>query len=227
MTSTLSVLGLYNYDPTIFERLALPEGVDSELLVDNLLFELGCLEVLYPSAPFMSDMIDLWSRKELPTWTRLYNAMQIEYNPIENYDRMEEWTDEREENKETTLTDTNILDGQTQNSGGTTQTNNRTTDGKTNAYNDNVLVPSVQEVESGTVSNIDTSKQEVDSTNTRNGSGSEDTSGSLTHKGRVHGNIGVTTSQQMLTAEMQLAPQLNIINYIITSFKNRFCILVY
>ena len=43
----------------------------------------------------------------------------------------------------------------------------------------------------------------------------------------IHGNIGVTTSQQMLESELELAGKLNIYNIIIDSFKNRFCLLVY
>lgn len=43
----------------------------------------------------------------------------------------------------------------------------------------------------------------------------------------IHGNIGVRSSQELAEQEIALAPKLNIINYIINSFKNRFCILVY
>ena len=228
MRSSLSILGLYNYDPAIFDRLALPDGIDRELLVKNLVCELGCLEVLYPSASFMADMIELWSNKELPTWERLYNTMLIEYNPIENYDRQEEWSDDRDETRESTVNDSTILDGQTQNSGSITHTiNNRTNDHKVTGYNSNSLVPQAQDVEHGSTVDTDATKQEVDSTTTRTGGGTEETDSTTTHKGRVHGNIGVTTSQQMLTAELELVPQLNIINYIISSFKNRFCVLVY
>lgn len=228
MTSSLSILGLYKYDPQIFDKLALPDGVDRSLLVNNLVLELGCLEVLYPSAPFMADMVELWSKKELPTWERLYSAMKIEYNPIENYDRQEEWTDERDETRESSVSDSTILDGQTQNSGSVTHAvQNMTTDRKVTGYNSNSLVPQAQDVEHGSTVDTDATLQEVDSTTTRTGGGTEDIDGTNTHKGRIHGNIGVTTSQQMLTAELELVPQLNIINYIISSFKNRFCILVY
>ena len=228
MTSSLSILGLYNYDPQIFDKLALPDGVDRSLLVNNLVMELGCLEVLYPSAPFMAVMVELWSNKELPTWERLYSAMKIEYNPIENYDRQEEWTDERDETRESSVSDSTILDGQTQNSGSVTHAvQNMTTDRKVTGYNSNNLVPQAQDVEHGSTVDTDATRQDVDSTTTRTGGGTEDIDGTTTHKGRVHGNIGVTTSQQMLTSELELVPQLNIINYIISSFKNRFCILVY
>ena len=228
MTSSLSILGLYRWDQQIFDKMALPDGVDRSLLVNNLVIELGCLEVLYPSAPFMADMVELWSNKELPTWERLYNAMKLDYNPIENYDRQEEWTDERDETRESSVSDSTILDGQTQNSGSVTHAvQNMTTDRKVTGYNSNSLVPQAQDVEHGSTVDTDSTRQDVDSTTTRTGGGTEDIDGTTTHKGWVHGNIGVTTSQQMLASELELVPQLNIINYIISSFKNRFCILVY
>ena len=49
----------------------------------------------------------------------------------------------------------------------------------------------------------------------------------ITRESTIHGNIGVTTSQQMLEQELEVVPKLNVINYMIDSFKNRFCILVY
>lgn len=228
MTSSLSILGLYKWDPQIFDKMALPEGVDRSLLVNNLVFELGCLEVLYPSAPFMADMVELWSNKELPTWERLYSAMKIEYNPIENYDRQEEWTDEKDETRESSVTDSTVLDGQTQNSGSVTHAvQNMTTDRNVSGYNSNSLVPQAQDVEHGSTVDTDATRQEVDTTTKRTGGGKEIVDDNNTHKGRIHGNIGVTSSQQLLTSELELVPQLNIINYIISSFKNRFCILVY
>lgn len=41
------------------------------------------------------------------------------------------------------------------------------------------------------------------------------------------GNIGVTTSQDMLTQEMEVAKIIQVIPIIVESFKNRFCLLVY
>lgn len=43
----------------------------------------------------------------------------------------------------------------------------------------------------------------------------------------AYGNIGVTTSQEMLTQELELAKIIEVIPVIIESFKNRFCLLVY
>ena len=43
----------------------------------------------------------------------------------------------------------------------------------------------------------------------------------------AYGNIGVTTSQEMLTQELEIAKIINVIPVIIESFKNRFCLMVY
>lgn len=53
-------------------------------------------------------------------------------------------------------------------------------------------------------------------------------SGSITHDNERHeyGNIGVTTTQQMIEAERALV-RFNIYDVIIESFKDRFCILLY
>ena len=43
----------------------------------------------------------------------------------------------------------------------------------------------------------------------------------------IHGNIGVTTSQQMLEAEIAIAEKINMYDYITRDFKMHFCVLVY
>lgn len=50
---------------------------------------------------------------------------------------------------------------------------------------------------------------------------------SVTHVNRTHGNIGVTTVAQMIEGELETYPKINIIDYIVDSFKKRFCLLVY
>lgn len=47
-----------------------------------------------------------------------------------------------------------------------------------------------------------------------------------THKGHLYGNIGVTTSAQMLEGELEIRQQ-NMIDIIVCSFKNNLCVQVY
>lgn len=110
--ATLSLIGLYNYDPTVLDGLKLPAALDREVVVDNLLLETEPFELLYPSAKIMRTAIERWSRKELPVWERLQATTEYEYNPIENYDRHAEWSDEEDR---TTMVKSES-DGETNNS---------------------------------------------------------------------------------------------------------------
>ena len=164
--TTLSILGLYQYNNQLFDGLRLPEGVDRETLVNNLLAETAEFEVLYPDAEFMANMIAAWSEKELPVWEKLESTLHYDYDPISNFDRHEESADSGESL------------------------------GKVAGYNATDLVNSSGE-----------------STDTK-------------RKARIWGNVGVTTTQQMIEEERRVS-QFNISDYIIESFKRRFCLLIY
>ena len=60
MRATLSILGLYQYSPDVFDLFKLPEGVSLDSVRDNILMELSELELLYPSGTFMKKAIGIW-----------------------------------------------------------------------------------------------------------------------------------------------------------------------
>ena len=92
-SATMSPLGLYNWDDTIFDLMQLPEEMDRQTLIDNLLAETAELEVLYTNPVIFKNLVGVWSRKQLDVWNRLYATTQYEYNPIENYNRQEAGTE--------------------------------------------------------------------------------------------------------------------------------------
>ena len=87
--TTLSPLGLYRWDDTIFDLMQIPTELDKPTLIDNLLAETAELEVLYPNPVVFKNLVGVWSAKQLDIWNRLYATTQYEYNPIENYNRYE------------------------------------------------------------------------------------------------------------------------------------------
>ena len=89
----LSIAGLYAFDNTIFDNLELPEGVEKNVLIFNLLSELAEFEVVYPNSDFMKTAIEMWSKANIKAWNKIYNTTMLDYNPIENYDRKEEFED--------------------------------------------------------------------------------------------------------------------------------------
>lgn len=222
MGATLSILGLYQWDNALFNTMYVPEGFttdDRQTLVNNILMECAELELIYPDWDFMQWAIENWSHKEKPTWDRIYSAAQLEYNPIENYNR----------NEVTTITD----DGSDQHSGNdvsrnsgsdtTASTGSSTNTHDVTGYESGTYVPK----DKMTNSSSDSVTATYGGTNTFTHGEKIDRDNERTIEGNISGNIGVTTSQQMLEQEIAIAPKLNIMNMIIRDFKIRFCLLVY
>ena len=58
-------------------------------------------------------------------------------------------------------------------------------------------------------------------------SGSGSASNTNTRTGHLHGNIGVTTAQQMITEEVKLRSSITLADVISSSFRKHFCIMIY
>lgn len=180
--ATLSILGLYNYDNHLFDEMVVPAGVVKDSLINNILMESAQLETYIPRFELLKALIGTWSATRLDAWTKILNALSLDYNPIENYARNEEWTD--------TASNTAQSTGSVLN--------------KVNGYNAQTL----------------TDSGKAETSDTTNGSGTN------THTGHVHGNIGVTTNQRLIEAELGLR-KTDIYEIITREFVEKFCILVY
>ena len=238
MMARLSLVGMYNWDNRLFDNMSIPTGfsaADKTTLINNILLECAELEVLYPAWSFLKSAIDTWSVKELITWQRIFDAAQEQYNPIENYNRTEKtntqnrgaMTHSGTDSVQGSGSDSDVSTGYDSDvgSGTDTQTTSNT------SFDSNTYQPH-DKVETGLGSTLTHNRNTTITHNhgikdsTTYGHTITDSTGSLVTS-NISGNIGVTTSQQMLEQELELAPKLNTINYIVESFKNRFCLLVY
>lgn len=223
--SLLTVEGLYNYDDTLFNGFNVPEGLVKQIAIDTILMRTRELEILYPDLNYMKTRITIWSNKYQINWKKLYDTTVLEYNPIENYDRVEDWTDTDDE------TSTSARD------------NTRNTTNTVKSTSTNEIMNSVNVTDQNTAFNAglaDHAKQITDGYTTENGSitnteTGKDTenenvnggrTGRHTKTGRAHGNIGVTTSQQMIQSERDLVV-FNLYDVIAESFIENFCLMVY
>lgn len=231
----LTIMGLYNYDNTIFDNLMLPDGVDKPTLVDNIILETAELECIYPTPVFLKTAIGLWSNVQFLTWDRVYTAMNLEYNPIENYDRQE--TESTTGTRAHSGRDTTTRSGTVSETGSTTASTQGTASESGTTTNKIAGFDSTTLVDHDSSTGSNTRQASDSSTGSSTRSGSDSSTQELTHgeqiadsgsrTSRIHGNIGVTTSQQMLQSELDLAPNLNIYQYITADFRKRFCIDVY
>lgn len=89
----LTLIGLYNYDNSLFDNVNLPEGYNKQDFIDAFLLEHGEKLVQYTDFDFMKFSLGVVSRKWYSELERIYTALRAEYNPIWNYDRNEEYDD--------------------------------------------------------------------------------------------------------------------------------------
>lgn len=230
MSATMSLLGLFQNNPSLFLELELPEGVSKDTVIDNLLMETAELEVLYPNPYFMQAAIGTWSIKELPVWQKLYETTVLKYDPIHNYDRNESWTENENTDKEGSSENRGSVSTETE--GNSTQ--NRNGSGSLNtshyvsAYNETDFTPTAKDSETQNASSTTSQKDSssVDSSESSNSNTSESEKRSVKRNGEISGNTGFHTKQKMIEQEREVA-MFNIIDHIISSFKNRFCLLIY
>ena len=94
----ITLLGLYNWDNSLFDTISLPEQINKDDFVFNLLTETGDLTAVYPDADFMKEAIKRWSATRVHTWERIANVLYEDYDPFINIkrDELREITQERD-----------------------------------------------------------------------------------------------------------------------------------
>ena len=254
MQATMSLLGMYNYDNSILDLLALPEDIDHDLVKDNLLMETAELELLYSNFGFMRQAIGSWSNKQLPIWEELYATTKYEYNPIWNKDGTIEETIERDlaTTDDLTITD-DLTDEQTrdatdeQTRDATDEqtrdlaaSNDNTTTGYVYGFNstadaaseksvvdqDTTDTGSITDTHTGTITDTHTGTITDTHTGTRTHDRDTTDTGTITTTRTEQGNIGLTSTQELIRQQRDVV-QFNIIDIIINDFIDRFCLRIY
>ena len=239
--SKITLVGIENYlnpDHSVFETMQLPDGIDKDTLIGAIILRCQEFELLYSDPDFLTAAVNIWSRKNYRTFEKWVKALDIKYDPLFNYDRTEEYTDTHsgDFNRNGTSNDSgNNGNTRTDNltmTNNLSDTNDVTTTHSEKAYNDQNYVGTTQDVvdqdesHKGTVTNTGTV---TDIGNfSSNGTTSENGKDNYTniHTARLFGNIGVTTSQQMLQSELDIA-RWNMYEHIADLFAQEFCIMVY
>lgn len=183
----LTLIGLYNYDPTIFAPLKLPDGLDAGIAAEVILREKGEFPVLYTDPNFLKYAIGTWSRQNQFMFEHLAAVQKSVYNPLWNYDRTEEED----------ITD----DGSTSSEGKSAQ------EDRVSAFNSSDYQPSAK--------NDFSEENTIKDKNQRK------------RKFRSYGNIGVTTSAQMLLQEKEVVEEMNQYMILADLFADAFCIKIY
>lgn len=279
MTITGINLLLQSSHRDLFDNLELPEGVDKDAVINMIYLRGGDYPVTYTDPDFMYNSLKSWSLAHYRTFKKWWDALNINYAPLENYDRIEDITDLRlnnktaNENSEDNInTSHQITRSHNDNTlGQETETGNgsdnkeltreeklksdikRKSTHNISAYNSSAdYVKDYEDASEETDENTNniTEKGNTTATTSRTNNNSVNTSGysndtdngidkhlnikngsenareTYTRQSKVHGNIGVTTSQQMLESELKVA-RWNIYEHIADAFIADYCIPIY
>lgn len=233
--ATLTLNGLYQYglydNKDLFKNLTFPEGIDKQLAVDNILHNCADFEVLYPSFDFMTEAIKMFSTKWNRTFVKWLAVMATEYEPLDNYDRKEAWSDSMHESTSESSFASESTSLSTSESSSTSTSDSTSESSSTNntrsAFNATTMQPDTSAAMTAATAGSG-------NTNSNSVSGRLDASESKdrrtgvldnenVHRGRVHGNIGVMTTQKIFMEEWEL-DKLNIYDEIMKLFAREFLI---
>ena len=168
----ITIIGAMEYyegkEENLFDFLELPEGLSKETLIDSIIYRAGDFELLHIDPPFTRYAIGAFSNKWYNTWDKWNTVLNMEYNPIHNYDRTEDITDKHtgtQDMKDTGTQTTGNTGNQTIGNTGTQTTANTGSQTKDNTgYQDNHL--ETEERLSGTDKVEETGTKDTTTTNT-------------------------------------------------------------
>lgn len=274
------IRAIIDADNTVFDNIVVPTGVDKDLLIDHIIYKYGDAPLMYPDPAVIKYYIGKWATRRLPLWVKYKAAIELQYNPIENYNRTEHHTEELYHSKSNTgtqdldktgtidldktgtvdLDKTGTIDidktgddtleflGTTKvetdnetltdisafNSGSYDPKDRVTLDGEQNTSFTNRKDKTTYNTNDETTFNtndettFDTNDKQTFNTNEqRTDNLTESGNHFLTIDSNISGNIGTTTTQEMLAAQLNLIPSFDIIDYIADDWHSEFNLLFY
>ena len=206
---------LITVDPDLMDDIVLiPESVtelDAAALKLAIIRRCGDVEPYYQDHDVFVMFSRLWFSTHDFLFSHAVEIWEATYNPIENYDRSETETITDSRSGSDSNTDTH--------SGTDAITTGSTSETGIAGFNSLDYADANSITESGSESTVHG--------HVISSAGTKSEQGSHSRNARIHGNIGVTTAQQMLEAEMELARHFWIYDYIANAYETDNFLTVY
>ncbi len=218
-TPKITMIGMYNHDEKLFDEMTLPPEINKEDFINTFLLNYGEFPVMYPSWQILKFAIGVWSKKWYHSIERIIRAMTEEYDPLHNFDRHELYTDTENKSEKNTMSYGSTI----------TETDSReietdgTNEAEVSAYNEDSYQPDNRQTVNNTESHSGSIETERDGKDTNDMTGNR----GLTHEGHLYGNIGVTKSTDMLTDELNVRRNQNILDIVSEMLFKEVCIYTY
>lgn len=223
----MTLYGMMQYDPSLFDNIVLPDGIDKDCLIAEIVQHSGDLYPYYQVPPFLKVNISYWFMRRRFDFEQMYKALNTDYNPLENYDRYEDLS--HSVSDKTNVTDSSTMGNTTTVDYGSviTDTRSDTATEAVSAYDASDYQNRNKRTQTGTTgSNRSGSDQNTTSGNT---SGQSDTDRKLTESNtnHIHGNIGVTTASAMIKETEEMRYKYDLYRMIAEMFEREFITQIY
>ena len=219
MRTIIQIATLYEYDSSIFTDMYV-KGVSKEQLIEHFLLSYGDLTPVYQDPKYLRRHVTSVARSLQWSIEHLWEVTQLDYNPIENYDRMESWEDKGGGTFQKGKVDTE----ETFNKGQITTSFGKVSDSTHKVAAFNSSDPEVANTDNTTDSGSNSQTFGADTSHGSVTNGLDESTTTGKHEGRIHGNIGVTTSQRMMQAEIDLSKAYNFLDEVCKLYADRILI---
>lgn len=199
--AVLNFFDILTIKPNFFDDADIDNRLDKNEIKMAILERCGTLLPLYTNSEMFKAFSDSFFMQRKAVISKLIDTTEFEYNPIDNYNRVEEIN----RNYQGTNENTTETDGRT--------TRESQQEQKHSAFDSNEYLPAEQVLGKST---------DTDKTGTK-GNGKNNISESI--KNVTKGNIGVTTTQKMIQDERKVVT-FNVYNWIAIEFEQHFFICV-
>lgn len=187
----------------IFENCTVPAPLDISMVKNEIMKRCGLLKPVYSEPEVFRDLTKMWFDSNQWNFEHLAQIVLAEYSPIENVYESDHWSTKH------TGTDRRNLGGKD------TVTDGSQTEHDVSAFNSNTYQPSSVDKNSG---DIDTKYGKTD----------DFTHGHIETYDRLrHGNIGVTTNDQLINEELGLLEKFNPYDWIAAKFERENFLQIY
>ena len=208
---------MFCFEPDMLNDAPIDERLDKEQLKLSILRRCGTLLPLYTNSELMKVLVTNFFYEKEKTITKLIDTTEFEYNPIDNYDRTEEVIRDNELTAGIGSTE-RATAGKGSN---TTTTPNTVEETQVSSFDSAEYQPREKTSTNGTATTATTTSGTDTVEKSRNGTDKEHE----VIKTRMFGNIGVTTTQKMITDERKVV-LFNVYDWIAIEFEMNFCILI-
>lgn len=210
-------------DIDIFENCTVPSPLNIDMVKSEIMKRCGLLRPVYGEPEVMKALTKQWFDANQWNFDHLVKIIQANYSPIENVYESDHWsTKHTGTDKRTFGGEDDFTHGETHTLSGTdTVTDESKTEHKVSAYNSSNYQASSIDENSGDIDTKYGKKDTASGTDkTEYGKTDDFTHGHIETYDRLrHGNIGVTTNDQLILEELDMLEKFNPYDWIAAKFE--------